>query len=61
MTSCIQGIDDEFENLFSEREDEVVSGMSAEEYLKALRYRSKTNVPAPPSNPAQYVVIGDYL
>lgn len=30
----------EFENLFSEREEDVISTMSAAEYLKALRYRS---------------------
>ncbi|GLE04032.1 hypothetical protein PINS_up012943 [Pythium insidiosum] len=30
----------EFENLFSEREEDVISTMSAEEYLKALRYRT---------------------
>ncbi|KAJ0407137.1 hypothetical protein ATCC90586_005701 [Pythium insidiosum] len=30
----------EFENLFSEREEDVISTMSADEYLKALRYRT---------------------
>jgi DNA-directed RNA polymerase III subunit RPC5 len=36
----------EFENLFSEREDDVISTMSAAEYLKALRYRSAAQTPA---------------
>lgn len=53
----VQAIDEEFENLFSEREDEVPSGMSADEYLKALRYRSLISQPTPPTNPAECVML----
>ncbi|DAZ97198.1 TPA: hypothetical protein N0F65_003829 [Lagenidium giganteum] len=38
-----EATEEEFENLFSEREEEVVSTLTADEYLKALRYRTKTS------------------
>ncbi|KAL4139311.1 hypothetical protein PRIC2_002808 [Phytophthora ramorum] len=49
------GADDEFENLFSEKEEEVVSSMTPDEYIKAMQYRAMASVdnPAAPSNPAQ--------
>ncbi|ETI38106.1 hypothetical protein F441_15937 [Phytophthora nicotianae CJ01A1] len=49
------GADDEFENLFSEKEEEVVSTMTADEYIKAMQYRAMASAdkPAAPSNPAQ--------
>ncbi|KAF4322600.1 hypothetical protein BBO99_00003778 [Phytophthora kernoviae] len=47
--------DDEFENLFSEKEEEVKSTMSPDEYIKAMRYRGMAAVdkPVAPTNPAQ--------
>ncbi|CAH0489149.1 unnamed protein product [Peronospora farinosa] len=39
--------DDEFENLFSEKEDEVVSTMTSDEYIKAMQYRSMVAVDKP--------------
>lgn len=39
--------DSEFENLFSERDEDVVSDMTSAEYLAALRYRSKAKTVAP--------------
>ncbi|EEY55502.1 DNA-directed RNA polymerase III subunit RPC5-like protein [Phytophthora infestans T30-4] len=50
------GADDEFENLFSEKEAEVMSTMTPDEYIKALQYRAMATVEklAAPSNPAQY-------
>lgn len=39
--------DSEFENLFSERDEDVVSDMTTTEYLAALRYRSKAKPVAP--------------
>ncbi|KAK1943601.1 DNA-directed RNA polymerase III subunit RPC5 [Phytophthora citrophthora] len=49
------GADDEFENLFSEKEEEVVSTMTPDEYIKAMQYRAMATVqkPSPPTNPAQ--------
>ncbi|KAF1773555.1 DNA-directed RNA polymerase III subunit Rpc5 [Phytophthora cactorum] len=49
------GADDEFENLFSEKEEEVVSTMTPDQYIKALQYRAMASVdkPAAPTNPAQ--------
>ncbi|KAG1693243.1 hypothetical protein DVH05_023708 [Phytophthora capsici] len=49
------GADDEFENLFSEKEEEVVSTMTPDEYIKAMQYRAMASVqkPAAPTNPAQ--------
>ncbi|RLN94615.1 hypothetical protein BBJ28_00013429 [Nothophytophthora sp. Chile5] len=49
----------EFESLFSEREEEVTSAMSTEEYLKALRYRTMLSAEnsAASANPAQYVSV----
>lgn len=35
--------DEEFEHLFSERDEEVTTAMSPEEYLKALRYRTNAD------------------
>ncbi|CAH0479206.1 unnamed protein product [Peronospora belbahrii] len=49
------GADDEFENLFSEKEEEVVSTMTPEEYIKAMQYRVLASVdkPTTPQNPSQ--------
>ncbi|RLN74506.1 hypothetical protein BBJ28_00016311 [Nothophytophthora sp. Chile5] len=46
-------------SLFSEREEEVTSAMSTEEYLKALRYRTMLSAEnsATSANPAQYVSV----
>uniref|UniRef100_K3WSU3 DNA-directed RNA polymerase III subunit RPC5 n=1 Tax=Globisporangium ultimum (strain ATCC 200006 / CBS 805.95 / DAOM BR144) TaxID=431595 RepID=K3WSU3_GLOUD len=40
MDKSSAAADEEFEHLFSEREDEVTTAMTPEEYLKALRYRT---------------------
>ncbi|KAE9000370.1 hypothetical protein PR003_g17418 [Phytophthora rubi] len=48
------GADDEFENLFSEKEEEVVSTMTPDEYIKAMQYRAMASADnKPPTNPAQ--------
>ncbi|KAG6611110.1 DNA-directed RNA polymerase III subunit RPC5-like protein [Phytophthora cinnamomi] len=49
------GADDEFENLFSEKEEEVVSTMTPDEYIKAMQYRAMASAgkPTAPTNPAQ--------
>ncbi|POM74612.1 DNA-directed RNA polymerase III subunit RPC5-like protein [Phytophthora palmivora] len=49
------GADDEFENLFSEKEEEVVSTMTPDEYIKAMQYRAMASVdkPTAPTNAAQ--------
>ncbi|GMF21404.1 unnamed protein product [Phytophthora fragariaefolia] len=49
------GADEEFENLFSEKEKEVVSTMTPDEYIKAMQYRAMASAdkPAAPTNMAQ--------
>ncbi|CAI5740706.1 unnamed protein product [Peronospora destructor] len=48
------GAADEFESLFSEKEEEVVSTMTSDEYIKAMQYRSMAAVDKPraSTNPA---------
>lgn len=64
LTSCVHlfrqsaGADDEFENLFSEKEEEVVSTMTADEYIKAMQYRAMASADnksaAPTTLPSAY-------
>ena len=51
------GAEDEFENLFSEKEEEVVSTMTSEEYIKAMQYRALAAVDKSRAlaNPTRYV------
>lgn len=48
MLTCARAVqsaaaDEEFEHLFSERDEELTTAMSPGEYLKALRYRTKAD------------------
>lgn len=49
------GADDEFENLFSEKEEEIVSDMTPAQYIRALQYRALATADksAALANPAQ--------
>uniref|UniRef100_A0AAV1ULX9 DNA-directed RNA polymerase III subunit RPC5 n=1 Tax=Peronospora matthiolae TaxID=2874970 RepID=A0AAV1ULX9_9STRA len=41
------GAGNEFENLFSEREEEVVSTMTSDEYIQAMQYRATSSIHKP--------------
>ncbi|CEG38827.1 dna-directed rna polymerase iii subunit rpc5-like protein [Plasmopara halstedii] len=55
--SC--GAEEEFENLFSEKEEEVVSTMTPDQYIKALQYRTVASDDKTASNNPAHVHTDD--